>query len=151
MLMVTYLCKSGDTILSNLLIICAGGYGSVVAEAAELMGMLEQIAFLDDRTDVSCVLGFKIIGTLCDYINFVDEFEFVVVSIGNNEKRLEWPDIVASASFMIPMIIHTNRCVSKYCLIGEGSVVLAGSVVESGTYLECLIKTISNELNLTGS
>ncbi|BBB90128.1 MAG TPA: acetyltransferase [Methylomusa anaerophila] len=119
--------------MSNLLIIGAGGHGKVVAEAAEFQGKWTKIAFLDDRTDITHVFNFGIFGKLNDYVNFVAEFEFAFVAIGDNEKRLLWIDKLLDTGYKIPAVIHPGAYVSKYGLIGEGTVVLPGAVVNTNS------------------
>ena len=75
--------------MGNLLILGAGGHGRVVAETAELQGTWENIMLLDDREDVDTVLNHRIIGKLNEYERFVCKYEYAVVCIGDNEKRLD--------------------------------------------------------------
>lgn len=119
--------------MENLLIIGAGGHGRVVSEAAELEGIWDNIVFLDDRIDVDMVLGHKIIGKMDDYKNFSDQYESAIVCIGNNEKRLELIKNILNVGYKVPVIIHPKAYVSKYCNIGEGSVILTGAVINTGT------------------
>ncbi|MPM74665.1 putative acetyltransferase EpsM [bioreactor metagenome] len=119
--------------MGNLLIIGAGGHGMVVAEAAELEGRWDSISFLDDRQDIDRVLDYKIIGTLNDYEEFIGKYEYVIVAIGNNEKRLQLIEELKAAGYKIPIIIHPRAWVSSYSNIGEGSVILAGAVVNTNS------------------
>ncbi|WP_062199858.1 PglD-related sugar-binding protein [Massilibacterium senegalense] len=121
--------------MSNLLIIGAGGHGKVVAEAAELSGEWDTISFLDDRTDVTSVLGFKIVGTLDEYRNFVTDYSNTIVAFGDNEKRLEWIKKLIHAGFDVPIIVHPHASVSKYSSIQLGTVILSRAVVNTGTTL----------------
>ena len=115
--------------MSGLLVIGAGGHGRVVSEAAELMGMWDRLAFLDDVDEIPKTLNFEIIGRLSELNKFVNNFEFAFVALGNNEKRLEWIDKAINAGFVVPTIIHKNACISKYSYVGEGSVILSGAVI----------------------
>lgn len=119
--------------MENLLILGAGGHGRVVLEAAELIGQWNKIAFLDDREDIKQIYGFDIIGKLEQYRDFRDEFGYAVVAIGNNEKRMELIDKLMEAGFRVPRIVHPGACVSRYSSIGDGTVVLAGTVVNVGS------------------
>lgn len=118
--------------MSNLLILGAGGHGRVVAEAAEQCEEWDAIAFLDDRIDVDMVLGHSIVGKMDNYDRFADEYEYAIVCIGDNEKRLDLIGKLLKIGYNVPVIIHPRAAVSKYCHIGEGSVVLAGAVINTG-------------------
>lgn len=119
--------------MSDLLIIGAGGHGRVVAETAELEGRWDNINFLDDRTDVDIVLGHKIIGKMDDYKRFVDRYEYVIVCIGDNEIRIELIKEILKVGYKVPVIIHPRAFVSKYSEVGDGSVILAGVVINTGS------------------
>ncbi|MEG1256976.1 NeuD/PglB/VioB family sugar acetyltransferase [Clostridium sp.] len=117
--------------MGDLLIVGAGGHGRVVAEAAELMGLWENIGFLDDRIDTNMVLNHRIIGKLNDYERFADQYDYAIICIGDNEKRLELIEKVLKAGYKVPVIIHPKSSVSKYSFIKEGTVILAGAVVNT--------------------
>jgi sugar O-acyltransferase (sialic acid O-acetyltransferase NeuD family) len=117
--------------MSNLLIIGAGGHGRVVVDTAELQGIWEDIAFLDDRSDMDTVLNHRIIGKLQEYEKFVDKYEYAIVCIGDNEGRLDLIQKILKVGYKLPVIIHPKASVSKYSIIGVGSVILAGAVINT--------------------
>ncbi|MBU3127153.1 NeuD/PglB/VioB family sugar acetyltransferase [Clostridium tagluense] len=117
--------------MGELLIIGAGGHGRVVAETAELMGLWGNIVFLDDRVDVSVVLNHRIVGKLEEYEQFTDKYDYAIVCIGDNEKRMDLLEKLLKSGYKVPVIIHPKASVSKYSHIGEGSVILAGAVINT--------------------
>jgi sugar O-acyltransferase (sialic acid O-acetyltransferase NeuD family) len=117
--------------VGDLLIVGAGGHGRVVAETAELQGFWGNIGFLDDRTDTDRVLGHRIIGKLSEYERFTGKYEYAIVCIGDNEKRLDLVEKLLKAGYKVPVIIHPKASVSKYSDVGVGSVILAGSVINT--------------------
>ena len=64
----------------NLLILGAGGHGRVVREVAEATGQYENIAFFDDNTDQT-----DVIGKLSDYDKFTGQFDYAFVAIGRKD------------------------------------------------------------------
>ena len=118
--------------MSDLLIIGAGGHGRVVAETAELEGRWDNIMFLDDRIDVDFVLEHRIIGRMDEYEQLKDQYEYAIVCIGDNEKRLGIIKKILRVGYKVPVIIHPRAFVSKYSVVGDGSVVLAGVVINTG-------------------
>ncbi|MBU3172983.1 NeuD/PglB/VioB family sugar acetyltransferase [Clostridium estertheticum] len=132
--------------MSDLLIIGAGGHGRVVLETAELEGRWDNINFLDDRTDVDMVLNHKIIGKMDDYEKFSGKYEYAIVCIGNNEKRLKLIKEILKVGYKVPVIIHPKAFVSKYSDIGYGSVILAGVVINTGAKvgMGCIININSS-------
>ena len=117
--------------MSDLLILGAGGHGRVVSETAELEGRWERIVFLDDRRDVDVVLGHRIIGKINEYVRFADEYEYAIVCIGDNDKRMDLIEKLLKVGYKVTVSIHPKAVVSKYCEIGEGSVILAGAVINT--------------------
>lgn len=117
--------------MSDLLIVGAGGHGRVVAETAELVGKWDDIVFLDDGIGADMVLNHKVIGKLDEYERFADKYEYAIVCIGDNEKRLELIEKLLKAGYKVPVIIHPKASVSKYSSIQEGSVILAGAVINT--------------------
>lgn len=133
----------GGNEMSKLLILGAGGHGKVIAETALATGQWEQIAFLDDRKELEEVAGIPIVGKLNSYTSFREEFQHIFVAIGNNKLRLEWIERLSKAGFIIPVIIHPFSFVSKTSNIDEGTVVMAGAVINANTNIGrgCIINT----------
>lgn len=132
--------------MSKLLILGAGGHGKVVADTAVMTGQWKQVAFLDDREGLEKVMGIPVIGKLNDCMSFREEFQCAFVAIGNNKLRLEWIDRLAKIGFVIPTIIHPFSFVSKTSNIGEGTIVMAGTVINANTNVGrgCIINTSSS-------
>ena len=118
--------------MSKLIIVGAGGHGRVVSETAELEGRWDDIAFLDDRIDTDTVLNYKIVGKLNEYERFAREYDYAIVCLGNNEKRMDLIDKLLIVGYKVPVIIHPKSTVSKYSEIKEGCVILAGAVINTG-------------------
>ena len=109
----------------KLIIIGAGGHGRVCAEAASLSGYKE-IAFLDDKN----VEGLPVIGTLNDIEKYICECCFFV-AIGDNSLRKKILKNVKELGGELASIIHPFSSVSKSAEIGEGTVIMAGAVVQA--------------------
>ena len=127
--------------MSSLLIVGAGGHGKVVAEAAELMGKWERIAFLDPGK-AGQVLGKPIFQDN----EILHDFANIFVAIGDNKKRLEKLIEYEKMGLIIPIIIHPSSKISKYVNIAEGTVVLTGVNINPGAEIGkgCIINTGSN-------
>ncbi|WP_282938847.1 acetyltransferase [Paenibacillus sp. RC67] len=132
--------------MKGLLIFGAGGHGRVVADIAVTIGKWDTIAFLDDRQNITEVLGFPIVGSFEDYIMFKDQFSDVFVATGNNSVRQKWIERLMTDGFNLPFLIHPISVVSKFSHIGRGTVVMAGTVINAGTSIGegCIINTSSS-------
>ena len=109
----------------KLIIIGAGGHGRVCAEAASLSGYSE-IAFLDDKK----VDGLPVVGTLNDIEKYICECCFFV-AIGDNFTRKRIMLSIKEMGGELTSIIHPFSSVSKSAEIGEGTVIMAGAVVQA--------------------
>lgn len=131
--------------MAKLLILGAGGHGKVVSEISQLMKQWEEIAFLDDREDISEVLGIPIVGKLADLPTLRDEYEYAFVAIGSNTARLKWTEKLSHHGFKIPILIHPSSTVSEKSSIEEGTVIMAGAVINPDARIgrSCIINTAS--------
>ena len=116
----------------RLLILGAGGFGRVVYELAEELGIYYGIAFLDDAAQ-----GENVVGKLEDYQNLSGEYTHAIVAIGNNALRLQWMQRLEAAGYRLPVLRHPTAWVSGSARVGQGSVILPYSVVGAGAAVGC--------------
>ena len=103
----------------------AGGHGRVCAEAAALSGYSD-IAFLDDKH----VEGLPVIGTVDEIEKFAGDRCFFV-AIGDNSIRKKIIKKIKELGGELASIIHPFSSVSGSAEIGEGTVIMAGVVVQA--------------------
>lgn len=129
---------------NKLIIIGASGHGKVVADIALKIGYKE-ILFLDDNPKLIECGGYQVIGLSKDYVNYVDEADFFV-GIGNSIIRERIMNMLKNGGANIPGLIHPCAVVGTRVNIGEGTVVMAGSVINSDTEIGrgCIINTCAS-------
>lgn len=120
--------------MTNLLIIGAGGHGSVVADTAALTKRWHKIAFLDDRFPALSVIGnWPVIGTI-DAAKFMEnDFLDLAIALGDSQKRTEIYHRLRQSKFSFPVIIHPNAVVSPLAKLEDGTVVLSNAVVNANS------------------
>lgn len=112
-----------------LAILGASGHGKVLADIAELTGW-EEIVFFDDAWPEKKNNGaWQVIGDTQKLLDNLKGYEGVIVAIGNNKIRQKKLQELTTAGAEIITLIHPSATVSKYTLIGLGSVVVAGAVI----------------------
>lgn len=126
--------------MKRVVIIGAGGHGKVVADI--IRQTEDQIeGFLDDNLELSGVFaGFPVLGTV-DYYQEYMEFPFVI-AIGDAAIRERIAEHLRGVSWYTA--IHPAAVVSKMGVeIGEGTVVMAGAVINAGTTVgrHCIINS----------
>jgi sugar O-acyltransferase (sialic acid O-acetyltransferase NeuD family) len=115
--------------MKRLAILGASGHGKVVAEAAELSGWSEVVFFDDAWPECSVNSVWPVVGKTSHLLACLDQFEGVVVAIGDNAIRLEKLIMLRDHGAILSSIVHPQAVVSRYANIGAGSVVCAGVVV----------------------
>lgn len=112
-----------------LAILGASGHGKVLADIAELTGW-EKVVFFDDAWPEKIHNGpWQIIGNTHKLLNSLNNYDGVIVAIGNNKVRQQKLQQLNNAGANIITLIHPSATVSRYTQIGIGSVVVAGAVI----------------------
>lgn len=119
-------------------IIGASGHGKVIADIAVKNGYKE-IVFLDDNPNVQECAGFWVVGTLEDIDKYPD-YDVIVV-IGNACIRKKIQKQVGEDRLTI--LIHPQSVISRRVTIGQGTVIMAGAIINSDTKIGegCIINT----------
>lgn len=124
-----------------LAILGAGGHGKVVADAALASGWNE-IHFYDSSWP-NCERNshWRILGNDELLISKLDQYDGVIVAIGNNQVRWQKYRMLFEQKAKIVNIVHPSAQVSKYAKLGIGSVVLANAVVNVDAHIgdACII------------
>lgn len=128
--------------MEKLLIIGAGGHGRVIADIAVKMNRWQQIAFLDDDDAYRYSLGFEVIGPSSKVLNLVGKYD-IFIAIGNNATREKLHKVLKAAGVTMPTLIHPNTTIGMQVEIGEGTVVMAGAVINCGSRIgdSCIVNT----------
>lgn len=128
--------------MKRIILIGASGHGKVVADIARLNGY-EEISFLDDNIEITSCGKYPVIGTTKEYRNYDCDF---FVSIGRTSTRKEICEQLFAANKRIPVLIHPKAIVADDVIICDGTVVMAGAVINPNTRIGkgCIINTCSS-------
>ncbi|MGM9777100.1 MAG: acetyltransferase [Prevotella sp.] len=132
----------------NLILLGGGGHCKSVIDVAESAGF-NILGVLDMPEEVGKqVLDYKVIGTDDDIPQYVDKAEFVITVgfIKNPAIRIKLYNMVKEAGGKLATIIASTAHVSKYVIVGEGTVVMNQAVVNAGAKVgvNCIINTFAN-------
>lgn len=129
----------------QLCIIGAGGYGKVIADAAQKAGYYKDIIFFDDNSRLIECDGFPIIGNCSEVIRFIGVAD-VIVAIGDARTRQEIQEWLRKVNASIATVIHPKAIIGRHVTIGRGTAVMAGVVINSGSTIGegCIINTCSS-------
>lgn len=125
----------------KLLLIGASGHGKVIADIAIKNGY-EIIGFLDDNPDVKAVMDFPVIGKVEDAVKYIGQAE-MSVSIGNAAIRERIMEMLMQQGAEFPVLVHPNAVIGMNVLLGSGTVVMAGAVINPCAEIGngCIINT----------
>ena len=126
--------------MKQLLIIGASGHGKAVADIAKLNGY-ENILFFDDNENVKECGKYPVVGKSSDVNNYDGD---VIVAIGNADIRERFHKVYSHRNK--PVLVHPSAVVADTVSIEEGTVVMAGVVLNSDAVIGkgCIINTCSS-------
>lgn len=132
----------------NIILVGGGGHCKSVIDVAESAGYT--ILGILDKPELvgTSVLDYKVIGTDDDMPKYVDKAEFVITvgQIKSSALRRKLAQMVKEAGGKFATIVAPDACVSKYAMIGEGTVVMHKAVVNAGAKIgaNSIINTMAN-------
>ncbi|PAA04921.1 UDP-N-acetylgalactosaminyltransferase [Pseudomonas fragi] len=116
----------------KLAILGAGGHAKVVADTAECCHW-ESIEVFDDHWPTARLVGhWPVVGDTNGLLARLQEFDGVIVAIGNNEIRRSKLADLANAGAKLITLIHPSATISRHAKVGKGVVAFAGVVVNPG-------------------
>ncbi|MFZ4115168.1 MAG: acetyltransferase [Chthoniobacterales bacterium] len=135
--------------MKNIVIFGSSGYSKKIVNIAEITGF-KIIGFIDSfRLPGEETLGYKILGKEQDIPSLIDKYEVEGIFIGvcDNYLRSKLAEKVKAISPALEFItlIHPNATIARNVVIGKGSVIMAGAVIEPDTKVGdfCLLNTHS--------
>lgn len=123
------------------IVIGAGGHARVLIDAlqlnsVEILGIVDRDPALIGET----ILGHKVIGSDEEIFKQSKGRMSLVNGIGSvavSKKRCELFEKFISKGYRFAKVIHPSAILAADILLGEGSQVMAGAVVQSGTRIGC--------------
>ena len=114
--------------MKKIVLLGASGHGKVCGEIAELEGY-EEIVFLDDNEELADCGGYPVRGRISDFKMYLQEGADFFVSIGDADIRRRIQEEIVSAGGNTVALVHPKAVVGKSVFMGEGTVVMAGAVI----------------------
>ena len=114
----------------KLLLVGAGGFGRMVAEQAMLQ---YGCAFVDDgQAAGTAICGIPVIGGITDLPELHNDYDLLVVGIGNNAFRAQVYEKAAAMGYRFPNIVAPSAYVSPFAKLGVGCVILQNACIQNG-------------------
>ena len=127
--------------MEKLIIIGAGGYAKSVIDSIDYYNY-EIEGFIDEFSDKSEHLGYKILSNSLDDIINKEKF-YYFIAIGNNERRKIWFDKLLKNNLKTMNVVDKSAIVSSRAKIGTGNFFGKQAVVNSNATIgnNCVINT----------
>ncbi len=132
---------------NKLIIIGAGEFGKVIADAAFKQNRYKIIGFADDAWPVNTVLddGLPVICKTNDIDIISKNADFYIVAFEHNKER-EYMFKKYIRCLKAAIVVHPSAVVSLNTSIGEGAIILANSVI--GVNVKLGVNVIVNAMTL---
>lgn len=118
----------------NIVIFGAGGHAKTVIDTVESQGVFCIKGLLDGNKQAGeIVYGYEVLGDTSWLVKSGAFIDGIIVAIGDNWRRSSVVQSIKNLQPDLPFVtaIHPNAHVARGASIGEGSVLMAGSVVNS--------------------
>lgn len=132
----------------NIVLVGGGGHCKSVIDVAESAGWTI-VGILDKPENIGKkVLGYKIIGSDENIVDFVDRAYFLVTvgQVKDCSIRKKLHEKIQAAKGELATVIASDAHVSKHAMIGKGTVVMHKAVVNAAAEIGmgCIINTFAN-------
>ena len=116
--------------MPKLLIVGAGGFGRMAAEAA---AKEYDCAFVDDGQRPGTVLcGVPVVGSVADLPRLREDYDCLAVAVGSNAFRKRVYAQARALGYRCPNLIAPSAYVSPYARMGWGCVVMQNACIQNG-------------------
>lgn len=135
--------------LDKVIIIGSGGHAKVVIDILEKLNIYDIIGFIDDfKAQGTSIYGYEVLGDET-YIQANHSFIYGgIVAIGDNWVRSKVVSHILSIhpQFNFIRAIHPSATVARGVTVGDGTVIMAGAVINSDTVIgeHCILNTKSS-------
>lgn len=134
----------------NIILVGGGGHCVSVIDVIEQQGKYNIKGIIDIKENIGKnVLGYKIIGSDNDLQDLFLSCPNAIVSVGqikSSALRIHLFQKLKTIGYHLPIVISPLAYVSKYALIGEGSIIMHQVLVNAGVKIgkNCIINTKAN-------
>lgn len=137
--------------MDKIIIIGSSGHAKVVVDAIEKQGKYKIVGFIDSFRKInSKTLDIPVLGNEKDLQNIIEKYhiKYAFIAIGDNTVRYKVSEKIKkiAPNLLFCSIIHPNTSIAKDTKIGDGTILMAGAVVNSSSVIGdfCILNTNSS-------
>ena len=134
---------------ANLILIGSGGHARSCIDTIEQEGIYKIAGLIGLPQEVgSKLLGYEVIATDADISNLSKQYQFALIALGqidSPEHRIRLFAQALEAGFKFPTVIAPTAYASPHSIIGAGTMVMHGAIVNAGVQVgsNCIINSNS--------
>lgn len=136
--------------MENIILIGSSGHAKVLIDVVEKQGLYRVCGFVDSFRGVGEeTLGYPVLGTEADVARLVEQYNLrgCLIAVGDNSARAVLAARVSIISPELPFVtaIHPAAVIGNQVVLGEGTVVMAGAVINPCSHVgkHCILNTNS--------
>lgn len=133
--------------MDKILLIGSGGHARACIDVIENTNQFKIAGFIEkDESMTDANLGYPIIGIDNDLSSLRQQYSHALITIGQIKSpkvRVKLYQLLKELDFTMPAIISPHAYVSKHAQIGEGTIIMHGTVVNANAKIgkNCIINT----------
>ena len=133
--------------MDSILIVGAGGHAKACIDVIELAGKYSIAGVVDQPgSRAGNLMGYEIIGNDDKLENLFHSFKYALVTVGQIKSptiRIRLFEQLTSIGFTMPVINSPYSYISKSATVGEGTIVMHGSVINTASKMgrNCIINS----------
>jgi sugar O-acyltransferase (sialic acid O-acetyltransferase NeuD family) len=131
----------------SLILIGAGGHARACIDVIEHLDIFDIAGLIGNEEELQheC-LGYRVIATDSDFPKLAKQYQYALITVGQIESALvrqRLYDQALAIGFKLPTIISPTAHVSRHAVVGDGTMVMHGAIVNAGAKVgsNCIINT----------
>jgi sugar O-acyltransferase (sialic acid O-acetyltransferase NeuD family) len=132
--------------MRSLLLIGGGGHCHSCIDVIEAAGNYQIVGLVQPRGVSQLVLGYSVIGSDEDLPQLLKGTKLALITVGQiktPETRIRLFDLLKQLEAELPIVISPKSYCSKYSVMGEGSIIMHGAIINAGARIgkNCIVNS----------
>jgi sugar O-acyltransferase (sialic acid O-acetyltransferase NeuD family) len=131
----------------GLILIGAGGHARACIDVIEQLGAFEIMGLIGTEEELQNeLMGYRVIATEADFPDLAKQYQYALITVGQIKSPLVRQGLYAQVlalGFKLPVIISPIAYVSNHAVVGNGTIVMNGAVVNANSMVgnNCIINS----------
>ena len=132
--------------MKSLLLVGGGGHCHSCIDVIEAAGMYQIEGVVQPKASSELILGYPVIGSDDDLPQLLKKSKSALITVGQiktSETRIRLFDLLKKLDAEFPIVVSPKAYCSKHSVIGEGSIIMHGAVVNAGARIgnNCIVNS----------